>query len=123
MKAKIKSPVITIPSQWLECERSLGLDLVRATEAGALNVQKWIGKGEKNSADQAACDAIEGIFSGINIRGTVSISEGLKDKAPYFKQGYKLGQWRRGSPPFDIAIDPIDGTTNVAKGLANSISV
>jgi fructose-1,6-bisphosphatase II len=106
-----------------DIERTLELDFVRATENAALNVFKWIGKGQKNEADAAACDAIEGMFDLIDARVTVSISEGVKDEAPHFGVGKRLGRWRPGSIPFDIAIDPIDGTTNLANGLPNSISV
>ena len=104
-------------------ERIVELDFARATEAAALNVFKWIGKGDKNGADGAACDAIEGMFQLIDAAGTVSISEGAKDEAPGFDFGKRLGRWRPGSVKFDIAIDPIDGTTNLSNGLPNSISV
>src|SRR6516164_38749 len=97
-----------------DIERTLELDFVRATENAALNVFKWIGKGQKNEADAAACDAIEGMFDLIDARVTVSISEGVKDEAPHFDVGKRLGRWRPGSTAFDIAIDPIDGTTNLA---------
>lgn len=106
-----------------EVERTIGLDFVRATEAAALHVFHWIGKGDKNQADGAACDAIEGMFDLIDASGTVSISEGVKDEAPSFDVGKRLGRWRPGSVRFDIAIDPIDGTTNLSSGLPNSISV
>jgi fructose-1,6-bisphosphatase II len=106
-----------------DAERTIELDFVRATEAAALTVFKWIGKGDKNGADGAACDAIEGMFELIDASGTVSISEGAKDEAPHFHMGKKLGRWRPGSVKFDIAIDPIDGTTNLSNGLPNSISV
>src|SRR5262245_48012062 len=73
-------------------ERTLELDFVRATENAALNVFKWIGKGQKNEADAAACDAIEGMFDLIDARVTVSISEGAKDEAPHFDVGKRLGR-------------------------------
>jgi fructose-1,6-bisphosphatase II len=111
------------PAAPYDSERTIELDFVRATEAAALNVFKWIGKGDKNRADAAACDAIEGMFELIDACGTVSISEGAKDEAPHFHMGKKLGRWRPGSVKFDIAIDPIDGTTNLSNGLPNSISV
>ena len=111
------------PSASYDSERTIELDFVRATEAAALNVFKWIGKGDKNRADAAACDAIEGMFELIDACGTVSISEGAKDEAPHFGMGKKLGRWRPGTVRFDIAIDPIDGTTNLSNGLPNSISV
>src|SRR4030095_13541242 len=94
---------------------SFALDLVRATEAAALNAYKWIGKGAKNEADGAACDAIEGMLQLVDICGSVTISEGIKDKAPLFDVGKELGRGRKGSPTFHIAIDPIDGTTNLSK--------
>jgi len=106
-----------------DSERTIELDFVRATEAAALNVFKWIGKGDKERADGAACDAIEGMFELIDACGTVSISEGAKDEAPHFDMGKRLGRWRPGSVKFDLAIDPIDGTTNLSNGLPNSISV
>ena len=106
-----------------DTERIIELDFVRATEAAALHVFKWIGKGDKNRADGAACDAIEGMFELIDACGTVSLSEGAKDEAPHFDLGKRLGRWRTGSMKFDIAIDPIDGTTNLSNGLPNSISV
>lgn len=106
-----------------DTERVIELDFVRATEAAALHVFKWIGKGDKNRADGAACDAIEGMFELIDVCGTVSLSEGAKDEAPHFGLGKRLGRWRAGSIKFDIAIDPIDGTTNLSNGLPNSISV
>jgi len=106
-----------------DIERTIELDFVRATEHAAMEVFHWIGKGEKNEADRAACDAIEGMFDLIDACVTVSISEGVKDEAPHFAVGKRLGRWRRGSVKFDLAIDPIDGTTNLANGLPNSISV
>jgi fructose-1,6-bisphosphatase II len=106
-----------------DTERILELDFVRATEAAALNVFKWIGKGDKNRADGAACDAIEGMFELIDVCGTVTLSEGAKDEAPHFGLGKRLGRWRSSSTKFDFAIDPIDGTTNLSNGLPNSISV
>jgi fructose-1,6-bisphosphatase II len=104
-------------------ERLFDLDLVRSTENGALAAWKWIGKGNKNAADQAASDAIRGMFNLIDCQGIVRIGEGLKDEAPGIFTGEKLGSWRPGSPPVAIAVDPIDGTTPLSKGLNGSISV
>src|ERR1700740_729478 len=83
---------------------------------------QWIGKGDKEAADAAACDAMRGMFDLMNICGEVVIGEGIKDKAPGIFKGEQLGTWIPGSPQFDIAIDPIDGTTNISKGAPNSIS-
>ncbi len=104
-----------------DIERIIEFDFVRATEAAALNSIQWLGKGEKELADQAACDAIRGMFDLINICGEVVIGEGIKDNAPGIFKGEHLGTWRPGSVKFDIALDPIDGTTNIAKGAPNSI--
>src|SRR3954462_6013627 len=111
-----------LPKQnYPDIERIIELDFVRATEAAALNSLRWLGRGEKEKADAAACDAMRGMFDLMNICGEVVIGEGIKDDAPGIFKGEQLGTWLPGSPPFDIAIDPIDGTTNIAKGAPNSI--
>ena len=104
-----------------DIERIIELDFLRATEAAALNTLPWIGRGEKELADAAACDAIRGMFDLVNVCGEVVIGEGKKDKAPGIFKGEHLGTWKPGSHKFDLAVDPIDGTTNVSKGLPNSI--
>src|SRR5271167_4515793 len=91
-------------------ERTIEFEFVRATENAALNVLHWLGRGEKEKADAAACDAISGVFDLVDISGEVVL-------------GDKLGTWKPGSARFDVAVDPIDGTTNLANGLPNSISV
>jgi fructose-1,6-bisphosphatase II len=105
-----------------DIERIIEFDFVRATEAAALNSLRWLGRGEKEKADAAACDAMRGMFDLMNICGEVVIGEGIKDDAPGIFKGEQLGTWLPGSPPFHIAIDPIDGTTNISKGAPNSIS-
>src|SRR6202022_1715957 len=104
-------------------ERTVEFEFVRACENAALNVLPWLGRGEKEKADAAACDAINGVFDLVDIAGEVVIGEGAKDNAPALFLGDQLGTWRPGSPHFDVAVDPIDGTTNLANGLPNSISV
>jgi fructose-1,6-bisphosphatase II len=104
-----------------DLERIIEFDFLRATEAAALNTLPWIGRGEKEKADAAACDAIRGMFDLMNICGEVVIGEGIKDNAPGIFKGEHLGTWTPGSHKFDLALDPIDGTTNVAKGLPGSI--
>jgi fructose-1,6-bisphosphatase II len=106
-----------------DLERTLEFEFVRATENAALNALAWLGRGDKNSADAAACDAIYGVFDRMSCCATVMIGEGIKDDAPGIFLGEKLGRWTKGSPHFDIALDPIDGTSNIANGLPNSISV
>ncbi len=105
-----------------DIERIIEFDFVRATEAAALNSLQWLGRGEKELADAAACDAIRGMFDLMNICGEVVIGEGIKDDAPGIFKGEHLGTWLPGCPPFDIALDPIDGTTNISKGAPNSIA-
>ena len=112
-----------IATPLMDLERTFELNLVRATEAASLNTFQWIGKGDKNQADQAASDAIRGVFDLIPVCGEVMIGEGIKDNAPGIFLGEQLGSWEVGSLKLDIAIDPIDGTTNLSKGLPNSISV
>jgi fructose-1,6-bisphosphatase II len=104
-------------------ERTIEFEFVRATENAALNSLSWLGRGEKEKADAAACDAIYGVFDLVDIAGEVVIGEGIKDNAPGIFLGEQLGTWRPGSPRFDIALDPIDGTSNIAAGMPNSISV
>src|SRR4051794_29084728 len=111
------------PCEPQDVERVLEFEFVRATENAALNAIHWLGRGEKEKGDAAACDAIYGVFDRVDIRGEVVIGEGIKDNAPGIFVGEKLGTWKDGSPRFDIALDPIDGTTNLSKGLPNSISV
>src|SRR5215471_17737487 len=114
--------MLRIPKQnYDDIERIIELDFVRATEAAALNSLPWMGRGEKEKADAAACDAIRGMFDLINVCGEVVIGEGVKDNAPGIFKGEHLGTWLPGSHKFDLALDPIDGTTNVAKGLPGSI--
>ena len=105
-----------------DIERIIEFDFVRATEAAALNSLRWLGRGDKEAADAAACDAMRGMFDLMNICGEVVIGEGIKDEAPGIFKGEQLGTWVPGSPQFDVAIDPIDGTTNISKGAPNSIS-
>ncbi|MFO0914985.1 MAG: class II fructose-bisphosphatase [Pirellulales bacterium] len=106
----------------VDIQRLVEFDFLRATEIAALHSMQWIGKGNKDAADAAACDAIRGMFDLTDICGTVVIGEGIKDEAPGIFKGERLGTWRTGAPRFDIALDPVDGTTNLAKGMPNSIS-
>ena len=107
--------------QPIDFERTVGLDFVRASEAAALNCFTWVGRGEKELADEAASDAIRGTFDLMHISGEVVIGEGIKDNAPGLFKGEKVGNWREGAPSYHIALDPIDGTTNLSKGLPNAI--
>jgi fructose-1,6-bisphosphatase II len=102
-------------------DRNLGLDLVRVTEAAALAAGRWVGRGDKIAADQAAVDAMRLVLNTIEMDGVIVIGEGEKDEAPMLYNGERLG---RGCPPqVDIAVDPIDGTTLTARGGPGALSV
>src|SRR5207237_10550709 len=107
---------------YYDIERIIEFDFVRATEAAALNSLRWLGRGDKEAADAAACDAMRGMFDLMNICGEVVIGEGIKDEAPGIFKGEQLGTWLPVAQQVDIGIDPIDGTTNISKGAPNSIS-
>ncbi|MEA1903442.1 MAG: class II fructose-bisphosphatase [Actinomycetota bacterium] len=102
-------------------ERNLGLDLVRVTETAALGAARWLGKGDKEAADQAAVDGMRLHLSTINIDGEVIIGEGEKDEAPMLFNGEKVGTGS--GMVVDVAVDPVDGTTLTAAGLPGAIAV
>ena len=104
-------------------ERSLQFEFVRATENAALACLPWLGRDAKETADDAASRAILGVLEYVDICGECVIGEGIKDNAPGIFIGDKLGTWAPGSWHVDVAVDPIDGTTNLSKGMPNSISV
>ena len=104
-------------------DRNLALNLVRVTEAAALESARFLGRGDKNAADQAAVDGMRKMFDTLTIDGTVVIGEGELDEAPMLYIGERIGKAVEGSPELDIAVDPLDGTTSVAMGLSNAISV
>lgn len=106
-----------------ESEREITLELIRVTEAAALNASKHLGLGDKELVDQAAVDAMRGMLELVDLKGTVVIGEGEKDKAPMLYIGEQVGNWSENSPEMDIAVDPIDGTRLVANGLPNAIAV
>jgi fructose-1,6-bisphosphatase II len=102
-------------------DRNLALELVRATEAAALAAGRWMGRGDKIGADQAAVDAMRLSLNSIVMDGVVVIGEGEKDKAPMLYNGEVLGTGD--PPPVDIAVDPIDGTRLTSLGLSGALSV
>jgi fructose-1,6-bisphosphatase II len=102
-------------------DRNLALELVRVTEAAALAAARWVGRGDKISADQAAVDAMRHVLESVPMDGTVIIGEGEKDEAPMLYNSERIGD---GSPPaVDIAVDPLEGTTLTAKGFPSAMSV
>lgn len=104
-------------------DRNLSISLVRVTEIAALVSAKYMGRGDKEGADQAAVDAMRMSFNLVNVNGTVVIGEGELDEAPMLHIGENVGVDTKGAPNVDIAVDPVEGTTLVAKGLLNAISV
>jgi len=102
-------------------DRNMALELVRVTEAAAMAGGRWVGRGEKNKADGAAVEAMRAMISTVSMNGIVVIGEGEKDNAPMLFNGEHVGDGT--GLEYDVAVDPIDGTTLTAKGMPNAISV
>ena len=102
-------------------DRNLGLDLMRVTEAAALASGRWAGRGDKEGGDRAAVDAMRDVIAKVPMRGVVVIGEGEKDHAPMLYNGEEVGDGT--GPEYDIAVDPVDGTTLLANGMPNAIAV
>ncbi|MEX2314838.1 MAG: fructose-bisphosphatase class II, partial [Thermomicrobiales bacterium] len=102
-------------------DRNLAMDLVRATEAGALAAARWMGRGDKIAADQAAVDGLRTALATIEMDGIIVIGEGEKDEAPMLYIGEEVGKGRE--PRVDIAVDPVEGTRLLSNGMPNAISV
>ena len=102
-------------------DRNLALELVRVTEAAAMGAAGWIGRGDKESADQAAVDAMRHMLQTVSMAGVVVIGEGEKDEAPMLYNGEEIGN---GEPPeVDVAVDPVEGTRLTSVGQPNAIAV
>lgn len=104
-------------------DRDLAIGLVRVTEMAALASARYMGRGDKNAADQAAVDGMRQAFNLLSIKGTVVIGEGEMDEAPMLYIGEVVGTDNSEGIEVDIAVDPLDGTSLIAKGLPNCISV
>ncbi|MGH3907892.1 MAG: class II fructose-bisphosphatase [Pseudonocardiaceae bacterium] len=104
-----------------EPDRNLALELVRVTEAAAMAAGRWVGRGDKNGGDQAAVDAMRKLVGSVSMRGVVVIGEGEKDEAPMLFNGEEIGNGE--GPECDVAVDPIDGTTLMSKGMPNALAV
>ena len=102
-------------------DHNLGLELVRVTEAAALACARWMGRGDKNAADQAAVTAMRRVFDIVDIRGVVVIGEGERDEAPMLYIGEAVGSGK--GLEVDIALDPLECTNSVAYGRPNAMSV
>ena len=104
-----------------DLDRNLALDLVRVTEAAAMAAGRWVGRGDKEGGDGAAVDAMRKLINSIQMRGVVVIGEGEKDNAPMLFNGEQVGDGT--GPEVDVAVDPIDGTTLMSKGMPNALAV
>jgi fructose-1,6-bisphosphatase II len=102
-------------------DRNLAMELVRATESACLAASRWVGRGDKASADGAAVEAMRLSLSTVAMDGVVIIGEGEKDEAPMLFNGERVGDGTE--PAVDVAVDPIDGTTLTAQGKTNALSV
>src|SRR5438045_3021931 len=110
-----------VPRNREELDRNLALELVRVTEAAALAAGRWVGRGDKEGGDGAAVDAMRKLINSISMQGVVVIGEGEKDNAPMLYNGEKVGDGT--GAEVDVAVDPIDGTTLMAKGMPGSVAV
>ena len=104
-----------------DLDRNLALDLVRVTEAAAMAAGRWVGRGDKEGGDGAAVDAMRKLINSIQMRGVVVIGEGEKDNAPMLFNGEHVGDGT--GPEVDVAVDPVDGTTLMSKGMPNAVAV
>ncbi len=102
-------------------DRNLAMELVRVTEAAALSAARYMGLGNKEAGDQAAVDSMRAVLETVNVDGTVVIGEGEKDEAPMLYNGEKVGQTP--GPAMDVAVDPVEGTSLLALGRTNAVSV
>lgn len=102
-------------------DRNIALELVRVTESAAMGAARWIGRGEKESADQAAVDGMRAMLDTVAMRGVVVIGEGEKDEAPMLYNGEEVGNGQ--GPEVDVAVDPLEGTRLTALGQPNAIAV
>src|SRR5690349_9862385 len=102
-------------------DRNIAFELVRVTEAAALASARWMGKGDKIAADQAAVNAMRFALDSVDMDGIVVIGEGEKDEAPMLYTGERVGTGE--TPEVDIAVDPVEGTTLLAEGMPGAIAV
>jgi fructose-1,6-bisphosphatase II len=110
-----------VPTPPTAPDRNLALELVRVTEAAALGAARWIGRGDKVGADQAAVDAMRLMLDTVTMDGVVVIGEGEKDEAPMLYNGERVGDGE--GHQVDVAVDPLEGTRLTALGMPNAIAV
>src|SRR3569833_3282000 len=104
-----------------DLDRNTALDLVRVTAAAAMAAGRWVGRGDKEGGDGAAVDAMRKLINSIPMRGVVVIGEGEKDHAPMLFNGEQVGDGT--GPEVDVAVDPVDGTTLMSKGMLGVVAV
>jgi fructose-1,6-bisphosphatase II len=114
----MSDPKVRVPQ---DLDRNLALDLVRVTEAAAMAAGRWVGRGDKEGGDGAAVDAMRRLINSVPMRGVVVIGEGEKDNAPMLYNGEQVGDGT--GAEVDVAVDPIDGTTLMSKGMPNALAV
>ncbi|MBS1720004.1 MAG: class II fructose-bisphosphatase [Armatimonadetes bacterium] len=100
---------------------SFNLDFIAVTESAALEAAKWVGKGDRNGADQAACEGMRRVLNEIEMRGVICIGEGERDEAPMLYIGEEVGTGE--GEQVMIAVDPLEGTNLCANGTPNAIAV
>ena len=101
-------------------DRNLALELVRVTESAAMAAGRWIGRGDKIAADQAAVDGMRLMLDTVSMSGVVVIGEGEKDEAPMLYNGEEIGSGV--GSEVDVAVDPLEGTRLTAEGQPNAIA-
>jgi fructose-1,6-bisphosphatase II len=104
-------------------ETLLALEMVRVTEAAAISSARFMGRGDRMGADQAATEAMRRTLDDVEVRGSIVIGEGERDQAPMLYIGEQVGEGKADQPEIDIAVDPLEGTNLVAKGVGNAITV
>ncbi len=102
-------------------DRNIAMELVRVTEAAAVAAAKWMGRGDKIGADQAAVDAMRMMLDTVDMDGVIVIGEGEKDEAPMLYNGERVGNGH--GPQVDVAVDPLEGTRLTAQGRPGAVSV
>jgi fructose-1,6-bisphosphatase II len=115
-----RAPSLAPTLSGTEPDRNLALELVRVTESAAMAAGRWIGRGDKNGADQAAVDGMRLMLDTVSMAGIVVIGEGEKDEAPMLYNGEEIGSGI--GPEVDVAVDPLEGTRLTAHGQPNAIA-
>src|ERR1700716_112341 len=115
------SEFTTTPRRREAPDPNLAMELVWVTEAAAMAAGRWVGRGDKIGGDGAAVDAMRKLIGTVSMRGVVVIGEGEKDEAPMLFNGEEVGNGD--GPDCDFAVDPVDGTTLMSKGMPNAVAV